>query len=1125
LSAAALQAQTSTIYGLAADRQVSSSGALSDVNPVTSGYSGTTGSSGVFVFQLPFLPVGKEFANASLRLYYAGKTGTPTFNADLYGGRISSSSAVVAGDFYAGALDGGSILLEDNFLTPARATGGAIASSPAVTDYLNAAYDGGSGAGKYVFVRVNPDAAGLNNFTRYNLNSAEASSFYKPSFSYDLADSDPKWTQVPLGGGGYVTGIVSSANGADIYIRTDVGGAFRWMPASGRWTSVTDTIIPTTTPDRAASGVMGVESIAVDPSDANKLYVTVGGNATYRGLYASVDRGATWSQLNSTFATAPNSRSFRHCGERIAVDPNNASIVWVGTIQNGLIKMVKSGSTWTPTSIPATEVPYGQNSDPAYKGGVTFVACDKNGANTILYAGVFDDVGTTGGIYYSTDGGSNWDKVGGVAVAHPFRAHMAANGTLYVTSRTVVAKAPRGGSFSYITPDTSGINYSGIAADPNDATGNIVYVAEKIGDRNSPIWRSTDGGSNWLKQGAVGNTANYNDNLTVPRGEPDGTRSVTGYPFGSISSLLVPPGVSNELWCADFFGVARTQNAQQLGGTTIGFQAVWRWLQRDQDEAVIEALKVPPYATGRPKLVVGTADLTGFVYHDLATRPSETDRFRNPADGANVTSLDYSSTHPDRWVCTVTGNTKTANYTVSDASLKLFGSGARSYDGGLTWLAFGEIARQSVASGAPAWVEWDLTAFLAKQKAAGAANVTLVLSAAETAIARFAALEYGTPANRPHLLFNGSFTQLASQDAMVHNGAQTTNYGADTTAGVSRGYNGTSGERQVYYRFSLAGVSSVTDAKLRLYRTDPVTTGATFSIGVYACPDSNWSQSTLTWANRVRTYSGGGSIGQPNTVPAYRSHGSVTDATRDLSGGRVAISATNPDNFVWMPFGTDTVPRYSMDGGITWQTCSGLPAGINRLGGKSSPSYLLIQLAGDRVNGHFYIAQLSTGSGSHTIYRSQDGGANWSIAGTVPGNSSSYNIYRCQIVASPNAGEIWFSDDGVDNADHGGLWRSTNGGGAWTRMGGVAGSATRIRGVRQIAFGAPKPGNTETYSVYFSGNYGGFRGVYRSDNYGTDWNALPALPSLIGTESLAGDPNTHNRVFLGTGGRGVWHLK
>src|SRR5690606_10052750 len=106
-----------------------------------------------------------------------------------------------------------------------------------------------------------------------------------------------------------------------------------------------------------------------------------------------------------------------------------------------------SGSTWTWTQIPTAAVPAGDT-----RAGVSFVVCDPNAGSTITYAGVFAASGSTGGVYRTTDAGSTWTKVGGVALPTPTRAQISTDGTLVVTGNNIVARLPRGGTLAAITP-------------------------------------------------------------------------------------------------------------------------------------------------------------------------------------------------------------------------------------------------------------------------------------------------------------------------------------------------------------------------------------------------------------------------------------------------------------------------------------------------------------------------------------------------------------------------------------------------------------------------------------------------------------------------------------------------
>src|SRR5205085_7290934 len=103
------------------------------------------------------------------------------------------------------------------------------------------------------------------------------------------------WRTVPWGGGGYVDGFVYHPKVKGIlYARTDVGGAFRFDYAHKRWIPLLDHL------SRADGDMNGILSIALDPNDAEKVYMACG---LYLGQWAhnaailsSSDRGATWTK-------------------------------------------------------------------------------------------------------------------------------------------------------------------------------------------------------------------------------------------------------------------------------------------------------------------------------------------------------------------------------------------------------------------------------------------------------------------------------------------------------------------------------------------------------------------------------------------------------------------------------------------------------------------------------------------------------------------------------------------------------------------------------------------------------------------------------------------------------------
>jgi hypothetical protein len=80
-------------------------------------------------------------------------------------------------------------------------------------------------------------------------------------------DSRYSWNNVTIVAGGFITGIVPNTAFKDVmYVRTDIGGAYRYDPFSNKWTPLNDIFSATDW------NLMGTESIAVDPVQPWRVY-------------------------------------------------------------------------------------------------------------------------------------------------------------------------------------------------------------------------------------------------------------------------------------------------------------------------------------------------------------------------------------------------------------------------------------------------------------------------------------------------------------------------------------------------------------------------------------------------------------------------------------------------------------------------------------------------------------------------------------------------------------------------------------------------------------------------------------------------------------------------------------
>lgn len=178
----------------------------------------------VIPFRLPnFGPVVNPFTSASfgVNLYQIGNS-TVT-DLDLYAVRVSDSPQIATTDWYNGsAPDPNATLIQASFLTPASTTTSVgpesgpnnltdAAGSAALLAYLNSAYNGGAGAGQFVFLRVSYGsdsfAAGWDAYQFTTRNAALDGDAPVINFTSTTPAIDPDGTYILSG-----TGVLNVGN-------------------------------------------------------------------------------------------------------------------------------------------------------------------------------------------------------------------------------------------------------------------------------------------------------------------------------------------------------------------------------------------------------------------------------------------------------------------------------------------------------------------------------------------------------------------------------------------------------------------------------------------------------------------------------------------------------------------------------------------------------------------------------------------------------------------------------------------------------------------------------------------------------------------------------------------------
>ncbi|MEV3971907.1 1,4-beta-glucanase [Streptomyces sp. NPDC050698] len=481
-----------------------------------------------------------------------------------------------------------------------------------------------------------------------------------------------RWRNVVQGGTGFITGVLFHPSVRGLaYLRTDIGGAYRWDDRAERWIPLTDHL------GWDDWNLLGVEAMAVDPAHPNRVYLALGAYtqpwAGNGAVLRSEDRGAHWKRTDLTVKLGANEDG-RGAGERLLVDPRDSDTLWLGTRHDGLLKSTDRGATWKAASFPATPSATGQ--------GITFLVA----AGRSVYAGWGDSDGTSANLYRTTDG-TTWKAVpgqpAGTAAKVPIRAaYDRHTRELYVTYAN--APGPNGqsdgsvhklrtgsGKWSEVTPVKPGgttadgsadsFGYGGVAVDARRPGTVVVSTNNRWADIDT-LFRSTNGGRTWtsLKDEAV------LDVSETPYLKWGGDKAKFGW---WIQAVGLDPYDSRHI-------------VHGTGATLYGTRDLKRWAPqiRGVEEASIRQLVSPP--TGEAHLLSGSGDI-GVMYHERLTASPSRGMASNPVFGTS-TGLSLAAAKPSYVVRAGWGD---------------HGNGAFSNDGGKTWTPF--KTQPDVARSAP----------------------------------------------------------------------------------------------------------------------------------------------------------------------------------------------------------------------------------------------------------------------------------------------------------------------------------------------------------------------------------------------------------------------------------------
>lgn len=206
----------------------------------------------------------------------------------------------------------------------------------------------------------------------------------------------------PAFASGRISDIAINPNNYDeFYIAVASGGVWKTTNHGNNFSPIFDN-----------QNSYSIGCISIDPSNPHIIWVGTGENNSQRsvsygdGVYKSTNGGKTWDNMGL--------KNSEHIG-KIIIDPNNSDIIWVasqGPLWNsggdrGLFKTIDGGKSWDLV------LNISENT------GITDIVMDPRDSK-VIYAASYQrrrhvwtliNGGPESAIYFTKDGGKNWDKL------------------------------------------------------------------------------------------------------------------------------------------------------------------------------------------------------------------------------------------------------------------------------------------------------------------------------------------------------------------------------------------------------------------------------------------------------------------------------------------------------------------------------------------------------------------------------------------------------------------------------------------------------------------------------------------------------------------------------------------
>jgi hypothetical protein len=270
-----------------------------------------------------------------------------------------------------------------------------------------------------------------------------------------------------------------------VYLASSVGGAGSTTVSRSGDGGATWTTISPVGGAGAGGASATIDQIAVAAANANVLYcagIRFSSVSVAPLLFSSIDGGVTWMPGNAPGFIA-----------KLAIDPQNAAVLYAAVSSGGLFKSQDGGMSWQPL-IPGLQ-----------QVAALSLAIDASGQT--VYAGFeLSDPAPAGEIWQSADGGTTWrlayqttEQIETLAVDPGVAGRVYAGTDI----SGLVVSADAGAHWQVANAGLAGVQVADLAPDPH--VPGVLYAAFAALD-SLGLEKSIDGGATWtaIGQGLAG---------------------------------------------------------------------------------------------------------------------------------------------------------------------------------------------------------------------------------------------------------------------------------------------------------------------------------------------------------------------------------------------------------------------------------------------------------------------------------------------------------------------------------------------------------------------------------------------------------------------------------------------